>query len=364
MTWMAHLINLLSLVTTRRIRIKFTHANDGADTTVELGQDAGGLFNEWMAHFFDQAFDPHRGLFVSVEDPGVPIYYRFAPQPNQQQQQQQLLPYKLIGTMIALALISGVPAGRLFPPVLYHLMLRNDAKGRMIPAAGTDDHMAILLQVSPVQYGWLENLRNAEGDIESLDLDFEFVSPLGKARPADDRVSQDNKEEYAALMAERLLLGHERDSIQAFLDGFWDAIEPERLWIFRFTAKELEACICGQRRISVREWQRATQYVGEEGGEHRVIKWLWEYLRKSSQERRQQVLHYATGLLRLPIDGFAGIPGGQFTIIMAQHMPNWPMPQGTTCSSTLILYPYESREEFERWLERAIALGGTGFGIC
>lgn len=365
---MTQLINhSLSLVTARRIKIKFTHANDGPDTIVELGQDAGGLFNEWMIHFFDQAFDPHRGLFVSAGDPGATIY-QFAPQSDP----QLLLPYRLIGTMTALALVFGVPVGRLLPPALYHLMLRSNDQGRMISNFSTDDYMRILQEVSPLQHGWLEHLRNTEEDVKALDLEFGIINPTsGELQPlsvmkdADEKVSPANKEEYVALMAEYLLLERNRDSVQAFLDGFWNAIEPRDLWVFRFTTRELEACICGQRKISVGEWQRGTQCVGDEGGEHQVIKWFWEYLKQGSQERRQQVLRYATGLLRLPIDGFTGVPGGQFTIIMASHMStNWHMPRGITCSSTLILYPYESREELERWLEKAIALGSTGFGIC
>ena len=111
------------------------------------------------------------------------------------------------------------------------------------------------------------------------------------------------------------------------------------------------------------------EFQGGLGPDSAVCLWLWEYWRAQPPERRGELLAFATGAARVPLDGFdppftivdagpgseGGAPGGA-----AAAREALALPRAHTCFNQLVLPRATSYDALARGLEVALD-SGSGF---
>ena len=163
----------------------------------EVGIDGGGIFREFLSEVLKTAFDPNRGFFRSTSDsllypnPSVSLIV-----------DNYIKHYYFIGRMLGKAIYENMLVELPFAPFfLAKVLARHSA---------SDIEIHHLASLDPVMYKNLIFLKNYEGDVSELGLDFTVInSDLGttqvielKPNGAKIAVTAQNRIEYIHLMAD------------------------------------------------------------------------------------------------------------------------------------------------------------------
>ncbi len=120
----------------------------------------------------------------------------------------------------------------------------------------------------------------------------------------------------------------------------------------------------GLSEISVDDWRLHTTITGYRASDP-IISWFWDVVAAMSSADRAQLLHFVTGLSRLPPGGFARVTGlhnsPPFTIA-AGGAPD-SLCSASTCFNRLKLPPYRSRAELQDKLFICLRYGAAGFSF-
>lgn len=175
------------------IRVQLVNAA-GLD---EAGVDGGGLFREFLGELLKTCFDPNRGFFRTTQDR---LLY---PNPASELLVENYLKhFHFIGRILGKALYENM---------LVELPFSTFFLAKILAKHQTSDidihHLQLL---DPVMYKNLVYLKNYEGDVSELGLDFTVVnSDLGenkiielKPGGANIQVTHQNRIEYIHLMAD------------------------------------------------------------------------------------------------------------------------------------------------------------------
>lgn len=119
-------------------------------------------------------------------------------------------------------------------------------------------------------------------------------------------VDNDNKLEYVELKAFFHMYTNVKDQLDAFIDGFHDVIPQELIGIF--TYQELELLISGMPDFKMADLRANTLYSGYTEDSQQII-WFWEFMDTLNREERMKFLQFATGSSKVPVEGFALLPG-------------------------------------------------------
>ena len=209
-----------------------------------------------------------------------------------------------------------------------------------------------------------------EYNLEDIGLDLTFSTEdhsFGQSQIIDlipdgknVKVTEENKEKYVSLICQHRMTTAIDKQIKAYLEGFYEIVKPDLISIF--TAKELELLISGMPDIDVADLKRNTEYQGYRAAD-KEIQWFWNVLFSLSRSEKAAFLQFATGSSKVPLAGFAELPGmrgvqkfsihkaGQDGALMSAH----------TCFNALDLPSYSSEEELKKKLLYAIQEGGGGF---
>jgi hypothetical protein len=122
---------------------------------------------------------------------------------------------------------------------------------------------------------------------------------------ADIQVTSENIHEYCLGVAKYHLVTSVREEIRSFLEGFHSVI-PSRI-VSIFDQDELDFLLEGTQEIDLADWKTNTIYRGDFTNKHKVVKWFWEILETYSQKELRKLLLFATGMPRVPIDGFRAL---------------------------------------------------------
>lgn len=134
--------------------------------------------------------------------------------------------------------------------------------------------------------------------------------PNGASTPVKDS----NKKEYLQLRLRHRMLDSIKPQLEHFLKGFYEVIPLDLLCVFDY--QELDLLMCGVPDISVDDWMRHTEYLGEyaqQGAKHKVIRWFWDIVKGMSVEERVRLLQFTTGCSRLPAQGFKSLQSNNGT---------------------------------------------------
>eukprot|EP00954_Amorphochlora_amoebiformis_P004149 322552-Amorphochlora_amoeboformis.AAC.2 len=319
----------------------------------EQGVDAGGLTREWFLLLSRAIFDRNYCLFTSAADNNNV----FQPSKSSYVNPDHLLFFKFVGRFVGKAINDGQLLDAYFTRSFYKHML------------GVKPSISDVESIDPDYYKSLKWM--LDNSIEGIfELDFtrerdEFgvkkVTELkenGKNIP----VTDENKNEYVNLMAERMLTDDIKQQIDAFLEGFREMIDVKLLSIFN--EQELELLICGLPDIDINDLKANTEYKGLPASSE-LIRWFWNTVEDMSQEEKALLVQFVTGTSKVPINGFKELQGmhgtQRFQIHKAAGMDR--LPTAHTCFNQLDLPSYSSEKALRKNLLLAIREGSEGFSF-
>jgi E3 ubiquitin-protein ligase HECTD2 len=344
--------------------------------TGEEGVDAGGPRKEWFLTLVRDIFDPNHGMFVYDEDSNL-CYFN----PNSFETSDQ---YYLVGALLGLAIYNSTILEVAFPSFVFRKLLASaSTSGAMaITATGTKAQMiytiADLAEFRPKLAAGMQQLLDFEGDVESTYC-WDFVAsqerfgqvvtvPL-KSNGENIPVTNANRHEFVDAYVRFLLDGAVTRQFEPFKRGFFTVCAGNALSLFR--AEEIEMLVRGSeetlnvdllRGVAIHEnWKESEEphlVIADPAESVPVVGWFWDVFREASVEKQRQLLTFITGSDRIPAlgatslvlriiaggDGWGG--GGEET--------RRRFPIARTCFNMLVLWHYETREQLEEKLWRAI----------
>ena len=121
--------------------------------------------------------------------------------------------------------------------------------------------------------------------------------------------------------------------------------------------------LCGVADIDVNDWEATCQYHDGLDAASAVVVWFWATVRELSREERSALLHFCTGSVRVPAQGFASLMGygGQqqrFTLSRSSDPDTGRLPTASTCFNTLYLPGYTSLPELKAKLLQVLTEAG------
>uniref|UniRef100_A0A1B0FE55 Ubiquitin-protein ligase E3C n=1 Tax=Glossina morsitans morsitans TaxID=37546 RepID=A0A1B0FE55_GLOMM len=330
-----------------KFRIQFV-SSLGLD---EAGIDGGGVFREFLSELIKTAFDPNRGFFMVTTD------NKLYPNPNVGDllvdfEKHYYFIGRILGKAIYENLLVELPLAEFFLTKLA---------GKY---ADVDIHQ--LASLDPELYKNLLYLKDYEGDVAELNLDFTVASSsLGqtqvlelKSQGQSISVTNSNRIEYLQLMADYKLNVQIRRHCVAFRKGLSNVLPVE--WLYMFSNKELQILISGAEiPIDLEDLKRNCKYGGDYNPEHPSIVAFWSALESFDDMQKRQLLKFVTSCSRPPLLGFKDLDP-PFFIQNAGDMER--LPTASTCTNLLKLPPFKSIEQMREKLLYAIQ-SGVGFEL-
>jgi E3 ubiquitin-protein ligase HECTD2 len=344
--------------------------------TGEEGVDAGGPRKEWFLVLVRDIFDPNHGMFVYDEDSNL-CYFN----PNSFETSDQ---YYLVGALLGLAIYNSTILDVAFPSFVFRKLLASApiSGGMSMAVTGTKASMtytiADLAEFRPKLATGLQQLLDFDGDVETTYC-WDFVAsqerfgqvvtvplkPNGENIP----VTNANRHEFVDTYVRYLLDSAVARQFEPFKRGFFTVCAGNALSLFR--AEEIEMLVRGSEEtlnvdlllgVAVHEnWKESEEphrVIADPAETVPVVGWFWDAFREASPEKQRQLLTFITGSDRIPAlgatslvlrivaggDGWGG--GGEET--------RRRFPIARTCFNMLVLWHYETREQLEEKLWRAI----------
>ncbi|RUS15775.1 hypothetical protein BC937DRAFT_92006, partial [Endogone sp. FLAS-F59071] len=316
----------------------------------EAGIDGGGVFKEFLTALAQQAFDTNYGLFLSTPenllypnphafaiecaDYFTDVYDLFA------FPAQQLAYFEFLGRIIGKALYEGILVDVAFAGFFLSKWLRKQ------------NYLDDLPSLDPELYQGLISLRNYDGNVEDLALDFTVTSsefgksdiidliPNGRNIP----VTNANRIRYIHLMADYRLNTQIDRQCRAFLRGLTDLVEPK--WLRMFNQQELQILLGGASTpIDIEDLRLNTQLSGYTETDP-TIQNLWQIVAAMNNDQRKRFLKFVTSCSRPPLLGFKEL-NPHFCIRNAGE-DDERLPTSSTCVNLLKLPNYSKFETLRK----------------
>ncbi|KAG5896718.1 hypothetical protein JTB14_014594 [Gonioctena quinquepunctata] len=307
----------------------------------EAGIDGGGIFKEFINEVLKTAFDPNRGFFLMTAD--NTLY----PNPNVHLIVDNFTDhYYFIGRLVGKAI---------FENILVDLPLAEFFLAKLLVDRAPAHYLRSL---DPVLYRNLLYLRDYNGDISDLGLDFTTVNnDLGETRimelkpnGANIPVTNENRLEYIQRLADLKLNRQLKKQCASFQNGL-NSVVP-LTWLKLFSHKELQVIIGGDtQEIDLSDLIAHTVYGGEFTADHPTIVLFWKILHRFSDVQRKQLLKFVTSCSRPPLLGFKEL-NPQFCI-QSSGTEN-RMPTASTCLNLLKIPMITDEEALRNKLTSAI----------
>nr|CAH7736321.1 unnamed protein product [Callosobruchus chinensis] len=320
-----------------RMRIQFIN-NVGLE---EAGIDGGGIFKEFINEVLKTAFDPNRGFFLMTAD------NMLYPNPNVHLIVENFMEhFHFVGRLVGKAI---------FENILVDLPLAEFFLVKLLVDRASAHYLQSL---DPVLYRNLLYLRDYNGDVSDLGLDFSIVNnDLGKTRimelkpnGANIPVTNENCLEYIQRLADLKLNTQLKKQCQAFREGL-NSVVP-LTWLKMFSPKELQVIISGDNQeIDISDLSAHTVYGGEFTADHPTIILFWKVVHRFTDIQKKQLLKFVTSCSRPPLLGFKEL-NPQFCILSSGTENR--MPTASTCLNLLKLPIIREEEVLRNKLLEAI----------
>ncbi|CAH8602665.1 unnamed protein product [Schistosoma rodhaini] len=333
------LANLTSPQLRMKIRVQFVNEM-GLD---EVGIDLDGVFKEFLEETLRRVFDPSLNLFRVTND------QRLYPSPTSHLQESHLQLFEFLGKMLAKAvyecIVVDVPFANFF---LTQLLGREKA--------GCYSFLDELATLDKELYKSLSYIKHYDGDVSDLEFTYSYAEDcLGQVIIHDlcpggrqISVTNDVKISYVHSVAHFRMYKQIRAQTASFIRGFYSILNPD--WLAMFSPSELQTLISGDSSsMDIDDLRQHTRYSGGFHSNHRVIRWLWDILRRDFDDRERSLfLKFVTSCSRPPLLGFANLEPP--FCIRCVHYTNEDQDVGDTLGSVLkgFLGVVGRREEVSR----------------
>lgn len=307
----------------------------------EAGLDYGGLSKEFLTDITKSAFDPQYGLFCQTSTSERLLI----PNTAARFQENGMPMIEFIGRIVGKALYEGILLDYSFSHVFVQKLL------------GRYSFLDELSTLDPELYRNLMYVKNYEGDVKELSLDFTITEEwLGtmhiielKPGGKDISVTDENKLQYIHAIADYKLNRQMLPLSNAFYRGLTDLISPS--WLKLFNASEFNQLLSGGNHdIDVDDLRKNTRYTGGYSEGSRTVKLFWEVMTGFEPKERCMLLKFVTSCSRAPLLGFKHLQP-TFTIHkVVCDVPLWAsiggqdverLPSASTCYNTLKLPTYK-----------------------
>lgn len=317
----------------------------------EAGVDGGGVFREFLTELLKTAFDPNRGFFRLTKDnllypnPHVHLIHQDFPKH-----------YYFIGRILGKALYENL---------LVELPLAEFFLSKIV-GRYSDVDVHHLASLDPIMYRNLLYLKNYEGDVADLGLDFTAVNDEFGETTVDELkpnggnipVTPSNRIEYIHLVADYKLNRQIRAQCNAFKQGLANVIPLD--WLQTFSNKELQVLISGAEiPVDLEDLRHHTNYSGGYTPDHPTIKIFWQVMDGFNDNQRRQLLKFVTSCSRPPLLGFKELDP-PFCIQYAGTSER--LPTASTCMNLLKLPEFHEKNILKDKLLYAIQ-SGSGFEL-
>lgn len=355
--------------------------------TGEEGVDAGGPRKEWFLMLVRDIFDPNHGMF-NYDDESHTCYFN----PNSFEASDQ---YYLVGALLGLAIYNSTILDVALPPFAFRKLLAAapasvTSASNVSTITGTKGQMtynlADLAEFRPSLAAGLQQLLDFDGDVEATYCR-DFVAPIERYGtvtnvplvPNGEKipVTNANRQEFVDAYVRYLLDVAVARQFEPFKRGFFTVCAGNALSLFR--AEEIELLVRGSdEALDVDSLRAVAVYENwrQEREPHQlhtnppksvpVIGWFWDSFSEASPVKQRKLLTFITGTDRIPAvgatslvlrivaggDGWGGGP----------HDERQRFPIARTCFNMLMLWRYDSREQLEAKLWRAVD-ESEGFGL-
>lgn len=317
----------------------------------EAGVDGGGLLREFLSELLKTAFDPNRGFFKMTNDNMLyPNPYAHLIQHN------FFAHYFFIGRMLGKALYENL---------LVELPLAEFFLSKII-GRQTEVDVHHLASLDPLMYRNLLSLKNYDGDVVELGLDFTIViDEFGQTRVeelkpngANITVTNQNRIEYIHLMADYKLNTQIRKQCYFFKQGLANVISLD--WLRMFSNHEVQVLISGAEvPVDIEDLKKHTNYVGGYTPEDPAINLFWTVVNDFTDEQKTKLLKFVTSCSRPPLLGFKELYP-PFCIQKVSSSDR--LPTASTCMNLLKMPVFKDYETLKTKLLYAIQ-SGAGFEL-
>ncbi|MEQ2239028.1 hypothetical protein ILYODFUR_000317 [Ilyodon furcidens] len=253
--------------------------------------------------------------------------------------------FYLFGVLCGLALYNQVIIYLPFPLVLFKKLL------------GGSPTLDDLKEFSPSVGKSLQCILDEYTD-EDLE-DIYFSIPWDATEVALDpenpekQVTSENKKEFVDAFVNHAFSASVKSVFEEFKQGFFQVCDRDLVRLF--TPKELQEILVGK---DFHDWEKLKQNTVYEGGysvDHPIVQTFWEVFDELTENQKKTFLWFVTGFERVPILGLDKIT----MIIKVKHVQDLSRdqyyPATHTCSSTLELPLYSTKEIMQTKLTEALS---------
>lgn len=300
----------------------------------EPGLDYGGVSREFFFLLSHEIFNPIYGLFQYSSHTN----YTLQINPHSEINPEHLHYFYFIGRVIGTAIYQRKYLDVYFVTAFYKMLLDIPVTLEDIESIDTDVYKGLV---------WMQ-----ENDVTDLGYTFsaddevfgrvEVHDLIENGRDVD--VNNENKLHYIELIVQWRAIARVQQQVNAIKQGLFEVIHRPLLIVFN--DRELEFLFCGVSEIDVVDWKDNTLYRRYSPSDQ-IIQWFWKIVESEFDNvKRAQLLQFATGTSRIPLNGFKDLQGSdgprKFTIerLDDTHM----FPRSHTCFNRIDLPSYRSYE--------------------
>lgn len=257
----------------------------------EEGQDAGGIFKEFLVEICKIIFEPNFGFFTKTE-----IDEDLYPNPSNSlfehlSNETILKYYEFFGKILGKSLFEGI---QIAPQFAKFFLKRLASKSNMI---------SDVRYLDKELFNSFNFLKTYDGDFDDLCLNFSCdekdkisgvvtsfdLVPHGK----DIAVTKENRFTYIYKMMDFKLNRRILDKLNSFTKGFYSLIPLK--WLRLFTEEEIQKLISGtSSSIDVEEWKKYTKYIGGFSESSKMVKMFWKVVERMTDKERSLLLQFVT----------------------------------------------------------------------
>ncbi|XP_065669331.1 ubiquitin-protein ligase E3A isoform X3 [Hydra vulgaris] len=313
----------------------------------EQGIDEGGVSKEFFQLIIEELFNPDFGMFTLNETTRT---YWFHPTSFEAASQ-----FMLIGVLFGIAIYNSIILDVRFPAVLYRKLLGYSGKFEDLSSSHPEIFFSLNQLLSyngNIKEDIMASFQISYSDMFGSTVSHELIEG-GK----DIEVTNQNREEYAALYADFILNTSVKQQFDAFKKGF-DIVTSHSILKKIFRPDELELLVCGSQIYDINELENATEYDGGYSKDTPVIRYFWQVIHEMSSDQAKQFLNFTTGSDRVPVGGLSKLK----LIIAKNGEDSDRLPTAHTCFNVLLLPKYSSIDKLRERLLKAIS-NAKGFGL-
>lgn len=316
----------------------------------EEGVDEGGVKKEFFQLLTVQLFDLLFGMFTPTVT-GRHIWFNSG-------NTWSVDEYRLVGSILALAVYNNVLLDVHLPSVFYKKLLQIPLNLEDVERLDPELYrgMKQLLEFEPAELVEDTFCRNFTAEYEAFG---EKVTVDLVENGANINVTGNNRKLFVDKYVQWLLVDNIQTQFTALSEGFSKLLPAHQLLLF--TPGELELLMVGMPHLDFKELEQHTEYIGdtEWNKDNQAIRWFWQTVHEVlSFDEKQKLLKFITGSNKAPIGGLKDI--GLKIQRMGPDSNN--LPTSHTCFNTLLLPQYDSPEKLRDRLLKAIN-ECEGFGL-